>query len=121
MGNAGGKMERFRSQCVDMMPHDNRSSLEKACVSVILLRVSALLLTSVVSKTNGSAHFAMISNRIDWPSTTLQIPSCINPRCRNTHGVYVCRAREYAYLSSDRWRLLSTFGILPRVDGGEWE
>lgn len=37
----------------------------------------------------------------------------------DTHGVYVCRAREYACLSSDRWRLLSALVLLsPRADVG---
>lgn len=41
----------------------------------------------------------------------------VNHATENTHGVYVCRAREYACLSSDRWRLLSEFGIPPRRRG----
>lgn len=72
--------------------------------SVILFRVSAGF--------DVGRFLKRIGTLASWPRpdrspSTTRMPPWI------THGVYVCRAHEYAYLSSDRWRLLSMFGTPP--------
>lgn len=110
-------MERFRSQCVDTMPRDDRSSLEKL---VFLLSCSVSVFWFNVGRfpSRWFAYFPMISfDPIGWPSMTM--PNAVVNHATETRMVFMFAGRVNMRASPRTGGAFFQRSVNPR--GGRWE